>query len=851
MFGYRRSGPLGVIILSLFFAGLCAAAPLTLERAQQLHRTGDADRARLLLQRDGFYEQDAAQALLLVAELFYQTGAYEDAVQLVRLILSQFAEDDLEILGRCRAILRESGFPDEAADLLTRINNRATERKQNKGSFSPGELVALGKIAVESRADPVRILNQFYKPALKKDPKLLAGYLAAAELSHSNQDYKYAAEFLRDGLKKHGPHADLHFWLAFTLYESNEMRGAAEEALKALAINPNHTPTLLLNALREYATGTEDDFVAALEKVYAIDPWNQRALALETAQHHRRKRMQQVHDTRDKALQVWPQSPYVDYWIGYLLSRRLLLKEAIPYLIRATEIDPDLIEAKAQLGLAYLRRGDEKRGWALIEEVQQTDPYNVIAFNHAELKAYIDAMTTIETPHFRVRLPKKDHDLYGDRVMELLDRARTEMTQRYDHTPSELTLIEFFTNTQDINIRLSGIPGGLGVLGACFGDVISMQSAGGVGMLGQNWEHVLWHEYAHTVTLAATEQRIPRWLTEGCSVHEEALFDKRHRRPLDQRTHPIFAQGKLIPISQLNEKFRSDDMMLAYFQSGRMVDRIVEKHGYEKLRLVLKDIAKGKLVEDSFALHMEPIADFEADFAQIAKTEADSLAPDLDWQMPSNPALLKRDAGALAAYLEQNPNNYWALKQQCLVHGRNKSWDALQQTASHLLALYPTDGSDDCARYYLSLVARFKNQPAKERELLEAWLPHSGSAVYAYERLVELNTREERWPELLASGQSLFGVQPLTHLAHRGMGRAYEGLAQSDAAISAYEKLLLTDLINPADTHYRLGTLKSQTQPEAAKRHILDAISEAPRYKKAHHLLLQLHGKCSCGLQHR
>ena len=36
-----------------------------------------------------------------------------------------------------------------------------------------------------------------------------------------------------------------------------------------------------------------------------------------------------------------------------------------------------------------------------------------------------------------------------------------------------------------------------------------------------NWAQVLRHEYTHTVTLGATDNRIAHWMTEGLAVLEE------------------------------------------------------------------------------------------------------------------------------------------------------------------------------------------------------------------------------------------------------------------------------------------------------------------------------------------
>ena len=44
---------------------------------------------------------------------------------------------------------------------------------------------------------------------------------------------------------------------------------------------------------------------------------------------------------------------------------------------------------------------------------------------------------------------------------------------------------------------------------------------GGQNMEPFNWAQVLRHEYTHTVTLAATDNRIQHWMTEGLAVLEE------------------------------------------------------------------------------------------------------------------------------------------------------------------------------------------------------------------------------------------------------------------------------------------------------------------------------------------
>ena len=41
-----------------------------------------------------------------------------------------------------------------------------------------------------------------------------------------------------------------------------------------------------------------------------------------------------------------------------------------------------------------------------------------------------------------------------------------------------------------------------------------------------NWQAVLWHEFCHVITLQMTENKMPRWLSEGISVYEEKQENK-------------------------------------------------------------------------------------------------------------------------------------------------------------------------------------------------------------------------------------------------------------------------------------------------------------------------------------
>jgi hypothetical protein len=84
--------------------------------------------------------------------------------------------------------------------------------------------------------------------------------------------------------------------------------------------------------------------------------------------------------------------------------------------------------------------------------------------------------------------------------------------------------------------------------------------------------------------------------------------------------------------------------------------------------------------------------------------------------------------------------------------------------------------------------------------------------------------------------------------AYRGLGRALEERAAgepraAEGATAAYRAVLRLEPADPADVHLRLAQLLRRRDPWAARRHVLDALSEAPRFREAHRLLLELHGE--------
>jgi hypothetical protein len=249
----------------------------------------------------------------------------------------------------------------------------------------------------------------------------------------------------------------------------------------------------------------------------------------------------------------------------------------------------------------------------------------------------------LEGNGFTVRMTAKEAAAYGPRVLDLLESANEILGAKYGYLPTERVLVDFYPDQQDFAIRTLGIPGGLGILGACFGNVIAINSPGGAGAMGTNWESTLWHEYCHAITLGATHSRIPRWLTEGISVYEERNRDAScgHKMTPEFRRR-ILAKEEgepgLIPIEELSAALTAfsepGTIDFAYFQASLVVEYFLEEYGAKKLQQVLADLRTNAAAEKVLAKRMATLDKLDAGFAEYAGERARQVAPDADWEIP-------------------------------------------------------------------------------------------------------------------------------------------------------------------------------------------------------------------------
>jgi len=780
----------------------------------------------------------AAEWRVLMIKSLMALGQYNQAADDMDIVLLNYPVS-MRLLELAHSVYLHNNQSARANDAINRLVRVGTSRDLR--FMSPLDLVALGNSLLLLGEEPKIVLDELFTRAIKNDPNCLDAYLAAGELALAKQDYDLAADQYRDALKRFGDDPEVHYGLARAFYQSD--RNQMIQSLDiALYINPNHVPSLLL--LAEHQIDCEDYAGAEklLDKAVAVNPWSPEVWVYKAVLAHQANDFQAVKSDRERALKYWPTNPKVDYLIGRKLSQKYRFAEGAVFQRQALNYDLNYLPAKIQLAQDLLRLGDETNGWKLAEEVHKTDAYNVEAYNLSNLHDHISEFVTLRPEGFIIRMDKHEADIYGDMVITLLQEAKAGLCEKYGAKLDKPVVVELFPDQQDFAVRTFGMPGGEGFLGVCFGNVITANSPNP--QRPTNFNSILWHEFCHVVTLNLTQNKMPRWLSEGMSVYEELQRDPTWGQQMNPEYREMILGGKLTPISGLSAAFISpstpNHLQFAYYESALVVEFIVDRYGLDSLKAILSDLAEGEEINAAISKHAAPIKDIERQFEKFAQTRADNLAPEADFEKPDKEQFNSADYVMLLKWIDGHPNNFWALTLYGKALLANRKWAEAKDPLEKLIKLYPQHTGEDNAYRLLAETHRQLGETEKEKNVLAKLAMISSDASYAYGRLIDIAMDEEDWQSVVKYGEKSMAVYPMLAQLHWQLGRANEELGRDERAIESYQRLLLLDPSDPADVNFRLGRLLQHKDPAGAKRHVLMALAEAPRFREAHRLLLKI-----------
>ena len=837
-----------------FCGGLSAVAALVIFLfSASVGVAEDADAVRKLLLAGKYADAaDVAEAAektqaeqedwpLLRIEALMAVGKYPQAKEVLLAALERFPYAmRLRLAGydACRA----NGDTERAKTLKEEMDRFGGQREW--AYREPADRVALGKAAILLGADPKRVTELFFDPVKKANPEFPDAYLANGDLALAKHDFALAAKSFTAAAKKFPENAEAHFGLACA-FAPSDGDATEEEIAKTLELNPHHAGAKLL--LADHAIDSENypEAEKQLAEVLRVNPRNAEAPAFRAVLAELRSDPKAAAAARAEALKLWPTNPAVPHLIGQKLSKHYRFAEGAELQRQALKFEPAFGPAKIQLAQDLLRLGRDEEGWQLAEEVQKEDPYDVVAFNLTTLRDTIAHFQTLKSPHFQARMEPREAEVYGADVLALLERAHAELTKKYGLSPGEKTVVEIFPDQKDFAIRTFGLPGGAGYLGVCFGRVITANSPASRPGNPQNWQAVLWHEFTHVITLTLTKNKMPRWLSEGISVYEERQERANWGEHMTPRYRAMILGPDLTPVSQLSGAFlrpkTGAHLQFAYYECSLVVEWLVQKWGMEKMRALLADLARGVAINEALAARFAPIEKLDAEFAAHARSLANGTGPKLDWTKPS-PAEIASEP-KLKEWIAKHPDNFTALMEQAKELLGAKKWAAAKAPLLKLIALYPNQHDSEGAYALLAHAHRELGEAAEEEAMLDKITELCSDAPEAYARLMEIAAARKDWRTVLANAAHFTAVNPLAPTPYRMIAEAREAAGEKPDAIRAYRTLLLLNPPDQPEVRYRLARVLHSTGDAAAKREVLLALEEAPRFREAHSLLLEMEAK--------
>ncbi|MHC4252760.1 MAG: tetratricopeptide repeat protein, partial [Planctomycetota bacterium] len=457
-------------------------------------------------------------------------------------------------------------------------------------------------------ASAKKVAFRHFMRAYKGAPAFYDAYLGAGELALEVYDWRRARREFKALLEKNARHPLAHLGLARVHIAASNNKEAEKEAKLALDVAPELAGAHLVLAQLHMVDDRMEEARKEIDAALKTNPADPEAIALDASWHLASGDGRRFEAVAKKAFALYPRHVGVYTGAAEVLERRRRFPEALDHYRKAKELAPDGWEGYYGEGMTLVRMGEERAAYAALEVAFERNPFNIWAYNTlvALDRDFKDGeLEQRETKHWVAKITKGEEPVIGEQVLDVLERVWEEETKRFGFEPrgpdetKRKVLFEIFADHDDFSARTAGIPN-LGALGATLGQVVTMPSPSwGVSEARAfRWTDVVRHEFVHVITLQLTDYRIPRWFTEGISVHVEGdpqcSWD-----PLIARAA---GEGEIAPIEKLNSLFtrpeKPADVALGYYQASLVVDLIVKRHGFDAVLKACGLFKKGKTTGD-------------------------------------------------------------------------------------------------------------------------------------------------------------------------------------------------------------------------------------------------------------
>ena len=614
----------------------------------------------------------------------------------------------------------------------------------------------------------------------------------------------------------------------------------AREALeKALATNPNYVPAHLLSAELALDDRRRDDARASIQKALEVNPNSLDARAIDAAIAFLEARTADFDRIVSEVLKINPLYGEVYRVAGDHAARNYRFDEAVDLTRRALMVDNANTRAYADLGMHLLRTGDEPGARRALETSFKADPFDVITFNSLALLDTVDKFVTFREGDLVVRLHPDEAAIMGEFVMPLAQQALQALSKQWQFTPRGPILIEMFPKHDDFAVRTLGLPGFLGALGACFGRVVTLDSPRARPPGQFSWASTLWHEMAHVITLQMSNNRLPRWLSEGVSQFEEKRARPEWGREMEVPFAQALEEGKLLKLKDLNEGFSDPKLIsLTYYQASLLVEHMIATYGEPALRTFV--VAYGRGLETDAAL--KEAFNVTYDELQVsfdAKLEREYAGLRRALKSPEVPE--KPTLDQLKKLATDNPGSFRVQMQLASALHEAGDGAAAIEALERASKLVPAANGEANPNAAIAAIALERKDTTRAIQALDALVKVDSSDVESARKLAALVAPLGNEARTAAANAIVAELDPFDVQAQTIVGRHALRQRNNAQALHAFRAALAGGPADKAAAHLDLAEAHfAAGQHGDAKRQALLALEIAPSFERAQDLLLKI-----------
>jgi len=783
-----------------------------------------------------------------LAEVKRAIGRSSEALDILAMVVEEQFEPPVRTLVQYGSLLKLVGKKSEAEQVL----DLAVQRYNNGLVFASEDvaMVALASWLLDNFHDA----NSLFSEATRANPNNLEAHVLWGDLfleKYNASDAERSYQEVLDINSRHVP----------ALVGMAKVAGDERALTRALAINPNsvlaletYGQLLLMNSRNEEA---EEYF----ERALVLNPQSLKTLSILAAQAIFNQRPEEYEQYKARVDAFSPNNPRFLGDIADTFGNNYLFAEAVEFARAAIKSDPEYWQGYTLLGSNLIRLGEEVEGKQNLEIGFENDPFNVMTSNMLKVFDTLETYETLESEHFKVHMSENDAGILWPYMEPLLEESWDTLTAKYGFEPEGPILIEVFENSADFAVRSVGLPDIGPLVGICFGKVVTLISPD---TLAANWQEIVWHEFMHVITLQMTNNRMPRWLSEGISVWEEREGRSYWGRSQGLDLVRAAKDEKLLHVKDLNSGFSgardNADLGFAYFQSYLVVDYISAEYGFDKLLELIDQYAVVKDESDRFDevfqltldqfdngfrswinqrveeinvyVHSEDVPDEGEGHGHGIRENSSAILAEL-----YNNASLKQH---MSARIEENPRDFQAHLQLGIVLFKEEDYEQAKFhliTANDMLPSYT--GYPSPALVLSQIYDREENQQEQLHwlEILLQNLQHDYESAIV---LAEQALKNEQFERAEYYIDRAIQVDPYRSSVHELKARYADRVGDSGLAVTEYEVLLKLEINDPVEARTDLAeAYLNNGQIDEARQSVLYALEVAPSYRRAQEVLLQ------------